>query len=73
MGSLTSVKGVVPHWAGKMEVDLTRTKDGVKGRIVLPPGITGKLLWENREIPLRAGAQAIDVKPLIETIIKKKK
>lgn len=65
-------KGVVSHWAGKIEIDLTRVKNELRGRVVLPPGITGRLIWNEKEMVLKSGGQAVSIKPLIEQIIKKK-
>lgn len=66
------VKGTVPHWSGKIEAEFTRTKNELRGRVVLPMGITGRLLWMDRELILRPGGNTINLKPVIETILKKK-
>lgn len=43
------------HPRGFLEVDLTFDGDALGGFVELPAGVTGRLLWRDREIPLPSG------------------
>jgi hypothetical protein len=54
LGKLTFIKGQMPHPAGIITFDLKRTgKDGIRGEIVLPEGLTGTFKWNLKSIPLK--------------------
>ena len=56
LGRLEWIRGVVPHPAGDLTVELHRQPDGtLRGSIDLPPGITGELAVEGDVRPLSAG------------------
>jgi hypothetical protein len=60
LGSLTWVEGKMPHPLGEITVHLERDgKTGVKGSITLPPGLTGKFLWNGKSVTLKSGPQTI--------------
>ena len=59
LGYLTHVRGIVPHPAGDIVVDLTRAGDGIEGEVTLPPGLTGQFIWRGRAIPLHSGRQTV--------------
>ncbi len=61
LGALTHVKTRVPHPAGFIQVELTRTAGGIRAHVELPGPITGEFLWAERSIPLHAGAQDIEL------------
>ncbi|HEX6069803.1 MAG TPA: alpha-L-rhamnosidase C-terminal domain-containing protein [Longimicrobiaceae bacterium] len=60
LGTLRRAEGRVPHPAGDIEVVLERVGErGVRGRVTLPPGVSGSFEWNGRSVPLRAGEQEI--------------
>jgi len=62
LGSLTWVEGRMPHPLGDIKVRLQRRgDDGVSGEITLPARLTGTFVWKDKEIPLRSGAQNINL------------
>jgi alpha-L-rhamnosidase len=63
LGPLDWVKGTMPHPLGLIRVSLKRTGDrGVKGEVVLPPGLTGVFVWQGKDKPLVSGVNSIQVK-----------
>jgi alpha-L-rhamnosidase len=60
---LDNVKGVVPHWAGALEVDLTKKDNQLSGTIVLPGAITGRLEWNGKVTELKSGRNEISSRP----------
>lgn len=61
LGYLHHVAGTVPHPAGDITVDLTRTDHALRGTVTLPPGLTGTFRWAGRAVPLHPGRQTVDV------------
>ena len=60
LGPLRRAAGSVPHPRGDIEVSIDREGSaGLRGQVTLPPGLTGRLDWNGRSIPLRAGRQSI--------------
>jgi hypothetical protein len=62
LGPLTWVEGKVPHPLGDITVRLERTgKAGLKASITLPPGLTGKFIWNGKTIRLKSGSQMVNM------------
>jgi hypothetical protein len=62
LGNLNYVNGKVPHPKGDIIVNLMREgKKSIKGKIILPEGLTGKFVWQNLEITLHEGKQHLEV------------
>ncbi|RYY31465.1 MAG: alpha-L-rhamnosidase, partial [Chitinophagaceae bacterium] len=62
LGELKEVTASVPHPAGTITVSLNRTgARGVTGSVSLPTGITGKFVWNGKDIPLKGGSQSISI------------
>ena len=60
LGELRRAEGRIPHPDGEIRVRLQRAGPrGVRGEVSLPPGLSGVLVWEGREVPLREGNQPI--------------
>jgi hypothetical protein len=60
LGELQTVDAAMPHPAGEILVKLTRTVvNGITADITLPAGLTGRFVWNGREVPLKAGKQQI--------------
>ena len=59
LGPLTGIAATVPHPAGQVQLDLRREGAGLRGQVVLPPGIHGSLEWGGRQLPLRPGPQPV--------------
>lgn len=51
----------LPHPNGFISLDLNFEGKHCRGRIELPPGITGVFVWQGKEKPLLGGANEIDV------------
>ena len=61
-GELKEVKGAMPVPAGMVEVSLKRKgKSGLEGEVTLPANVSGRLVWEGKEIKLTAGRQQINL------------
>lgn len=60
-GSLTKVEGTVPHWAGPLTVSFQRAGTKLSGRVILPKGTSGQLLWNQKTLPLREGENKIEL------------
>jgi hypothetical protein len=61
MGELTEIKGSMPVPSGTITVMLTRKNKTIKGTITLPEKLTGKFLWEGKEIQLHGGGQKVSL------------
>ena len=60
LGPLRSAEGRVPHPRGDIDVSLAR--DGARGlraRVTMPEGVTGRFEWNGRTVQLRAGRQEL--------------
>jgi alpha-L-rhamnosidase len=60
LGSLSWIKGGMPHPLGKITVHFQREgKTGLKGEVTLPEGLTGELIWNGKSLALKSGRQTI--------------
>lgn len=60
LGALTQVSGKMPHPAGEIAVTFTRNgAKGLTGEVTLPAGLTGRLIWEGKEVGLKGGKQTV--------------
>jgi len=60
LGDLKHIDASMPHPAGMIELQLERKgKNGIKGFVVLPEGLHGTFIWEQRELLLTSGRQEI--------------
>jgi hypothetical protein len=60
LGSLRWVRGTVPHPDGSLSVDFKRGAKGqLVGTVTLPPGVTGTLRWNGKEMNLTGGPQRV--------------
>ncbi len=60
LGSLKYIEAKMPHFAGDIIVELKQIKeDGIEGIVVLPEGLSGKFVWNGKEINLISGQQKI--------------
>jgi len=60
-GELTEVKAEMPHPRGVIRVTLRRVGERVDGVVELPEGVTGRLVWREKEIRLHGGQQAVNL------------
>jgi alpha-L-rhamnosidase len=59
-GSLKKILSRVPHPDGFIETDFEFDgKGGISGNVSLPPGLSGKFIWQGKTTPLKGGRQAI--------------
>jgi hypothetical protein len=59
---LKEVKGSMPVPEGMITVTLTRkNKDGLEGEIILPEKLTGRFVWNGKEVPLHGGSQKLNL------------
>ncbi|NOY48962.1 MAG: alpha-L-rhamnosidase [Chlorobi bacterium] len=62
LGDLEFIECRMPHPKGDIFLNLRRRGvNGIKGEIILPEGLSGKFLWENKEIVLDSGKQEINL------------
>jgi alpha-L-rhamnosidase len=62
LGRLTEVAASMPHPAGDIRVQLRRRgKDGVRGEITLPPGLSGSFLWQGKTVAWQPGKQKVSL------------
>jgi alpha-L-rhamnosidase len=60
LGSLTWVEGKMPHPLGQISVRIERDgKSHVKANVTLPPGLSGKFIWNGKSADLKPGQQII--------------
>jgi len=60
LGSLQWVRGAMPHPLGTISVELERKGDNdITGKVILPAGVRGRLVWNGKEISLQGGSQEI--------------
>ena len=57
--SLSKVQGSIPHWAGKLDVAFEKKGEGLTGKVILPKGISGRLVWGQKTIELKEGKNSI--------------
>ena len=60
-GYLTRIAGRMPHPAGVIEMQLTRTGDRIQGTITLPPTLNGEFVWHGHTIRLHSGKQDVEL------------
>jgi alpha-L-rhamnosidase len=62
LGELKEVNGRMPHPYGFIQVVLQRKGvAGIEGTIDLPPALTGKFVWNDKEIILKGGSQKVNL------------
>jgi hypothetical protein len=62
LGELNEVKGTMPVPNGIITVTLTRKNtNGIEGEIVLPEKLSGRLIWNGKEIALHGGRQNVSL------------
>lgn len=62
LGELNEVKGTIPVPDGIITVMLTRkNKNGIEGEIVLPEKLSGRFIWNGKEIALHGGRQRVSL------------
>jgi len=59
LGTLKHVSATVPHPRGMIEAEYTVETSSVKAVIILPPGVTGELLWQGKISTLHEGKQEL--------------
>jgi hypothetical protein len=58
MGALQQVSGTMPHPLGDITVNLTRTNGtGISAEVTLPPGLSGRFIWNGSTTALKEGKQ----------------
>ncbi|HLV88605.1 MAG TPA: family 78 glycoside hydrolase catalytic domain [Candidatus Sulfotelmatobacter sp.] len=57
LGGLWWLEASMPHPAGSIRASYRQTGNGVRTVIELPPGLTGKLDWKNKQYDLKPGRQ----------------
>jgi len=62
LGPLQRASGRVPHPLGDIDVSVSRSgPDGLHVEVTLPPGLSGRLVWKGKEVPLQPGRQELDL------------
>lgn len=63
LGELTEAHATMPHPAGEIKVDLQRQgKNGMFAQVILPLNVTGKFIWQGKEIELKSGVSRIKIR-----------
>jgi alpha-L-rhamnosidase len=62
MGSLPSLVAVYPHPKGPINLQYTRTGEGLKAIITLPGTLTGTFEWNSKAWPLKPGVNTIETR-----------
>ncbi len=62
LGTLNEVDASIPHPAGMIETSYRRNGEFVDATIRLPEGLTGWLVWENKETTVHPGMQSFHLK-----------
>lgn len=58
---LKKIASKTPHPKGFVELDLRFEGDKVSGTVKLPEGVPGEFVWRGTHLPLKPGAQAVDL------------
>ena len=61
MGELTQVKASMPTPSGMITVSLTRKDKAINAEISLPEKLTGKFVWNGKQIQLHGGFQKVSL------------
>ncbi|CCH51631.1 alpha-L-rhamnosidase [Fibrisoma limi BUZ 3] len=62
LGNLPGVEGKVPHPAGDITVQFTKTPSGgLTGTVTLPANLTGTLRWNGKSLALKGGRQEVSL------------
>ncbi len=61
LGNLKNAQGKMPSPKGMIEVKYATTQKGMSAEVILPEGLTGKLVWKGKEFGLRGGKQVVDL------------
>jgi alpha-L-rhamnosidase len=61
MGELTEIKASMPVPSGTITVMLTRKNKSLNGTVTLPEKLTGKFVWNGKEIQLHGGFQKVSL------------
>ena len=62
LGILDNVEGKMPHPKGEIAVSLKRKgKVGIEGVVSLPENITGRFIWNGKNIILKGGKQTVSI------------
>ncbi|MDB5262120.1 MAG: alpha-L-rhamnosidase [Adhaeribacter sp.] len=60
LGELIEASATMPHPKGDIKVNLERQgKTGIFAEIILPPNLTGRFIWQDKQIELRSGISRI--------------
>lgn len=60
LGELTEVNAKMPHPDGEISIRLKRKgKNGLEGTVIVPQTLTGKFIWQDKELFLKGGTQQI--------------
>jgi hypothetical protein len=62
-GNLPRINCTTPHPDGFIAMDVAFNGNACRGRVELPPKITGTFVWHGQELPLKSGTNAISLKP----------
>ncbi|HFA49343.1 MAG TPA: alpha-L-rhamnosidase [Bacteroidetes bacterium] len=61
-GHLHKIKADFPHPKGVVKMDLQKTGAGVFGEIILPDGLSGSFVFNDKKMELKAGKNRVKVK-----------
>ncbi|MDQ5978017.1 MAG: alpha-L-rhamnosidase, partial [Verrucomicrobiota bacterium] len=61
LGHLKQASAKMPHPRGEIAVELRRAGAGLHAEVTLPEGVSGEFVWADQVVPLRAGAQTLQL------------
>jgi len=60
LNGLGEISTEMPHHKGNIQLELKESKNGkLKGRVTLPPGLSGTFAWKGQELPLQPGENKV--------------
>jgi len=59
LGKAEKLEVALPHPNGFIKIDLQRRKQGITGEVTLPQGTSGKFVWGENKVELKAGRQTL--------------
>lgn len=60
-GYLTHIKAAMPHPSGLIGLELNFSNGHVSGKVILPEHLSGKFIWQGKEVQIKPGLQEINL------------
>lgn len=63
LGAIKNISGEIPHPDGKISVQYSNSNGKINSVIILPEKVTGRIVWNGKAYPLKAGKNEITLSP----------